>query len=99
MKATDWFYKTESWKACREAYAKSVGGLCERCLKEGKVVPGEIVHHKKHLDPDNVNDATVSLAWDNLELLCRECHGMEHRKIKKRYKVDALGRVTPRSEF
>lgn len=94
MKPRDWFYKTEAWKACRDAYAKSVGGLCERCLKKGRIVPGEIVHHKKYLDPQNVNDATVSLAWDNLELLCRECHGMEHRKIKKRYKVDALGRVT-----
>lgn len=98
MKATDWFYKTEAWQACRDAYAKSVGGLCERCLKKGRVVPGEIVHHRKYLDPQNVNDATVSLSWDNLELLCRECHGMEHRKNKKRYKVDALGRVSPRSE-
>ena len=94
MKPRDWFYKTEAWKACREAYAKSVGGLCERCLKKGRVVPGEIVHHKVHLDAENVNDATVSLSFDNLELLCRECHGAEHRKRMKRFKVDALGRVT-----
>ena len=39
------FYTTFEWKRCREAYAKSVGGLCERCLKKGLVVPGEIVHH------------------------------------------------------
>lgn len=94
MKARDWFYNQEAWKACRDAYAKSVGGLCERCLKKGRVVPGEIVHHKVHLDSENVNDATVSLSFDNLELLCRECHGKEHAKNGKRYKVDALGRVT-----
>ena len=52
------------------------------------------MHHKVHLDADNVNDATVSLSWDNLELLCRECHGKKHAKRVKRYKVDALGRVT-----
>lgn len=93
MKATDWFYKTEAWQACRDAYAKSVGGLCERCLKKGRVVPGEIVHHKKYLDPQNVNDATVSLSWDNLELLCRQHHADEHRKYHKRYKVNEFGQV------
>lgn len=93
MKARDWFYNQEAWKACRDAYAKSVGGLCERCLKNGIVKAGEIVHHKQHLDESNVNDATISLSFDNLELLCRDCHGAEHRKHVKRYKVDALGRV------
>lgn len=93
MKPRDWFYKTEAWKACREAYAKSVGGLCEECLKEGRITAGEIVHHKKHLDAINVNDATVSLSWDNLELLCRDCHAAKHRKNVKRWKVDKYGRV------
>lgn len=93
MKATDWFYKTTAWKECRDAYAASVGGLCERCYKQGRIVPGEIVHHKKHLTPTNVHDASIALSWDNLECLCRDCHGNEHRKNKKRYKVDELGRV------
>ena len=93
MKATDWFYKTTSWKACRDAYASSVGGLCEKCYEKGKVVPGEIVHHKVHLTPANVYDPDIALSWDNLILLCRDCHGNEHRKHEKRFKVDALGRV------
>ena len=94
MKATDWFYKTEAWKSCRDAYAKSVGGLCEYCYAKGRIVPGEIVHHKVHLNPQNINDPNISLDWGNLVLLCRDCHGAVHTKKIKRYKVDALGRVT-----
>ena len=93
MKNTDWFYKTDAWKNCRDAYAKSVGGLCEECYKRGKIVGGEIVHHKVHLSAQNINDPKITLNWDNLELLCRDCHGKEHGRTK-RYKVDALGRVT-----
>ena len=89
------FYKSKAWQQCRAAYAKSVGGLCEQCLKAGLVKPGEIVHHKVHLTPDSINDPTVALSWDNLELLCRTCHAKAHGAAK-RYKVDEMGRVTIR---
>ena len=87
------FYKSKAWKQCREAYAQSKGWLCERCMKEGRVTTGEIVHHKIHLTPENINDPSVSLNWDNLELVCRLCHAAEHGR-PKRYKVDEAGRVT-----
>lgn len=94
MKSTDWFYKTTAWQECRDSYAKSVGGLCEKCYSKGRIVPGEIVHHKIHLNASNINDPSVTLNWNNLVLLCRDCHGNEHTKHRRRYKVDALGRVT-----
>ena len=87
------FYKSKAWQRCRDAYAKSVGGLCERCLQRGLYVPGEIVHHKIHLTPENISDPNVTLSWDNLELVCRDCHGDEHKKVLKRYTVDEFGRV------
>lgn len=86
------FYKSKAWQRTRDAYAKSKGGLCEECLARGVYKPGEIVHHKNELTPENINDTAVSLAWDNLELLCRDCHGKIHGN-KKRYKVDEMGRV------
>ena len=89
--ATNCFYESIAWKECRAAYAASVGGLCEQCYAKGRIVPGEIVHHKIHLDPFNMHDPAVALNWDNLQLLCWGCHGKEHNK--KRYRVDALGRV------
>ena len=89
------FYKSKAWQQCRDAYAASVGGLCEECLKDGKISAGEIVHHKIHLTPDTINDPTVSLSWDKLELVCRSCHLKLHGN-KKRYSVDVFGRVIPR---
>lgn len=94
------FYTSTAWANCREAYAKSKGGLCERCLKFGQYSPGEIVHHKIHLTPANIGDARITLDWNNLELLCRDCHAEEHeaeykqrKNTAKRYKIDDFGRV------
>lgn len=90
------FYKSKAWQRCREAYAKSVGYLCERCMKKGIYKRGEIVHHKNHITQDNIDDPEIALSWDNLELLCRDCHAGEHGKKKKRYTVDECGRVEAR---
>lgn len=94
-KQTGWktFYGTEAWKKTRKAYASSVGGICERCAARGIIKAGEIVHHKKHLSAELVTDPALALSWDNLELLCRDCHAKEHEKNVKRYKVDELGRI------
>ena len=89
------FYKSKAWKQCREAYARSRGGLCERCYQRGRYVPGVIVHHKTYITPDTVSDPNIALDWDNLELLCRECHAKEHERVPRRYTVDFIGRVTP----
>lgn len=67
--------------------------MCEKCLKEGRYTPGDIVHHKIHLDPVKILDPSISLNWDNLELLCRKHHAEAHGSTK-RYKVDEFGRVT-----
>lgn len=87
------FYKSKAWKDCRAGYAASVGYLCESCLEKGIYKPGEIVHHKQELTPENINDPTVTLNWENLKLVCRDCHAVEHGE-EKRYHVDEFGRVT-----
>lgn len=75
------FYHSKAWSEAREAAYRRARGLCERCLARGKVVPGEIVHHKVHLSPANISDPAVSLDLSNLELLCHECHAAEHPEI------------------
>lgn len=89
-------YKSKQWQRTREAYLKQAGGLCEVCLKKGLIRPGEIVHHIVHLTPENIENPEVTLAFANLQLLCRDCHGKEHERVHKRYAVDELGRVTAR---
>lgn len=74
------FYKSKVWEETRIAYSKSVGNLCERCLARGEYVPGKIVHHKVHLTPNNISNPSFSLDWSNLELVCKECHDLEHKE-------------------
>lgn len=86
------FYNSEQWHECRESYARSKNYLCERCMERGIYRVGEIVHHKIHLTPENINDPEVTLNWENLQLLCRDHHAEAH-KPEKRYKFDELGRL------
>lgn len=100
------FYKSKKWQKTREAYFKSKRGLCERCLAKGLIVPGEIVHHRQWLTPDNIHDPNITLNWDNLEVVCRECHSKEHdlggaaghTKRQRRYFIDANGRAISKKD-
>ena len=59
---------------------------------------GEEVHHKVRLTLGNINDENITVNFNNLELLCRNCHIDEHRddrRNEKRYSVDADGTVSP----
>ena len=94
------FYQSQAWKQCRRAYAKSVRGLCEVCLAKGLFTPGVIVHHMEHINPDNITDTKVLLDWNNLQLVCRNCHADIHKdsygpkkKEHRRYTIDVDGRV------
>lgn len=89
------FYSSKAWQDCREGYAAYRGHLCEDCLKRGMYTPGEIVHHVEELTPSNITDPRISLNWDNLRLVCRECHFKEHDKRTKdrRYTFGSNGEV------
>lgn len=86
------FYSSGSWANCREGYRKSVGNLCENCLKNGMIEPAQEVHHKIKLTPKNINNPNVTLNWDNLEALCGKCHKAAHKR-KRRYRIDESGRL------
>jgi len=92
------FYVSGTWRRCRKAFADSKGNLCERCLKRGKVNAGEKdrpleVHHKIPLTVENIHDPKVTLNWNNLELLCKDCHDEERERKQKRWKVGPDGKV------
>jgi 5-methylcytosine-specific restriction endonuclease McrA len=85
------FYQSWPWIKCARGYKQEKAGLCERCLAKGLIVPGEEVHHKIRLTPENINDPAIALSWDNLELLCKNCHLEEHKA--PRWRADHLGHV------
>ena len=66
--------------------------MCERCYAAGKIVPGTQVHHRIRLTPQNIGKPEITLNWQNLELLCDECHHEEHEH-GIRWRADAEGRV------
>ena len=97
--AVEAFYVSGKWRKCRTEYAKSVGNLCERCRKRGIINPGTKkqpleTHHKIRLTDENINDPSITLNWNNLELLCKDCHDEERQRKPKRWKVGPDGRVT-----
>ena len=91
------FYNSKAWKECRKSYINSVHGLCERCLAKGIYEPGYILHHKKYLTPDNINDPYITLNHDNLEYVCLDCHNEEHigkyERIEKGLDFDMYGNL------
>lgn len=99
--ATEWarqFYNSPSWKKTREAYKSYKRGLCEKCLENGIIKAGVEVHHIQPLTQKNINDANVTLAWNNLMLLCIPCHDEIHHRKKdhnrhKRYVVSSDGKI------
>lgn len=68
------FYLSKEWRRARAYVFTRDAGLCVKC---GAI--GEIVHHKDPLSPENINTTGIALGEDNLELLCRACHGIEHQ--------------------
>jgi len=67
------FYLSKRWRKVRAYIFNRDAGLCVRCG-----APGEIVHHREHLTPENISNPAIALGEDNLELLCRECHSLAH---------------------
>ncbi len=87
------FYNSKAWQRCRSEYLSTVGGLCERCEKNGIIKPAKIVHHKEYIDITNIDDPNILLSFDNLEAVCLDCHNRIHFPSQKRYRIDEFGRV------
>lgn len=62
-----------AWKRIRDRYVHK-HPLCEQCLKEGRYVAVEEVHHIVPLADGGSNDES------NLMSLCRSCHEKIHRE-------------------
>lgn len=88
------FYKSKQWQNCRDTYMQSVHMMCEICRANGIYERAEIVHHKIHITPQNIQDPGITLNFDNLQALCRHHHMLVHStKANKRYMVDKYGNV------
>lgn len=73
------FYHSKDWKTVRDLKISMVHGLCERCLKQGEIRAGDIVHHTVELNAGNIGDPGVALNVALLEYVCIDCHNLEHK--------------------
>lgn len=89
------FYSSAAWQSCRNEYMKTAHYLCEDCLKRGIYRPAKEVHHVEELTPMNIHRPEISLSFDNLVALCKECHKARHCSAEKnkRYTFGENGEI------
>lgn len=68
------FYHSREWLAVRSQVLGRDHGLCQHCLKEGKITIAETVHHIVEI---KLNWA-LRLVLSNLISLCLGCHNKVH---------------------
>ena len=82
----DTFYRSREWEAFREVV------IAERVREDGLIydeVTGEpilrkydvILHHKRHLTEENVNDRSISLNPENIQVVSHRTHNRLHEKL------------------
>lgn len=80
------FYRSREWEAFREVV------IAERVREDGLIydeITGEpivrkydiILHHKTHLTEENVNDRSISLNPDNIQIVSHRTHNRIHEKL------------------
>nr|WP_330399070.1 HNH endonuclease signature motif containing protein [Lachnoclostridium sp. An76] len=67
-----------AWKRIRDKYA-SEHPLCEQCLKKGRYVRTEEIHHKLPVSQGGTHERS------NLIALCRSCHAKIHAENGDRW--------------
>ncbi|MFD2752393.1 HNH endonuclease [Virgibacillus siamensis] len=71
-------YATPEWKESRLIAIQKANGLCEECIKQGKIEAGKEVDHIIELTDDNKHDWNIAYNPDNLQYLCASCHNVKH---------------------
>ncbi|WP_300924848.1 HNH endonuclease [uncultured Clostridium sp.] len=72
-------YNSLRWKKLRTRIVARANGLCEECIKKGKINYYDDVHHKIPIK----DDITKAYDENNLVCLCRSCHIEAHKQLDK----------------
>lgn len=70
------FYCSKEWQDLRNRKWYDADGLCEMCKKKGIIREGIDVHHLVEIS----KDWSKRLDYDNLVLLCKDCHNEIHNR-------------------
>jgi hypothetical protein len=75
------FYASDKWRDLRLTLIVERGNVCQHC---GRIIARSIDiigHHKIELTPENVQDHSISLNPELIELVCFDCHNKEHHRF------------------
>lgn len=81
------FYCSKAWRELSYALKIKANGKCQRC---GEIVLDSkylIAHHKTELTEDNINNVSIALNPDEIEIICHHCHNKEHKRFGNEKKV------------
>lgn len=71
------FYNSVEWRALRNLKFAEANGLCEFCIKNGKITAGKEIHHLEPIDKSWGRRYDIN----NLACLCSDCHNKAHSRI------------------
>ena len=82
------YYNTSTWKQLR-AWKMSTNPCCEMCMKYGRAVSAEHVHHKKIFGSGATDQEKWQLFTEpgNLISVCKDCHDEFHKQMRLQHKV------------
>lgn len=80
------FYRSKEWERLRivlmdERADKDGTIFCAACGKPIVRRYDCIAHHKTELTEENVDDVSIALNPENIELICFRCHNKEHQRF------------------
>lgn len=75
------FYNSTKWKNVRDRRKRDKNNLCEFCLENKKL---NVANVCDHIVPIKI-DWSKRLDYDNLQMLCHECHNKKTREDELRY--------------
>jgi 5-methylcytosine-specific restriction endonuclease McrA len=75
------FYCSKSWRDLSYSLKVKVNGKCIRCGETLLDFSKLIGHHKIELNEDNVDNPSISLNPELIEIICHDCHNKEHRRF------------------
>ena len=86
MVTLDTFYQSKTWLKFRQVVIdsriKPDGFVYDEVTGKPIVKPYDIIlHHKVYLTEDNVNDASVALNPDNIQIVSHATHNLIHEKL------------------
>lgn len=81
------FYCSIPWRSLSFKLKIERGGKCNRCGRIFDDMKYLIGHHTIELTEANVNDPSVALNEELIEIICHDCHNKEHRRFGHEHNI------------